>query len=156
MVVHVLGGIGTLSKDVTVLTNEPVGASDPKLMDSVKSLGFSIIEGKVESTKLTHDDDKVEIAVKDAGKTTFDVLLWTPNTTVSEGVRPLLDNLGLQVKSGSMPINEYVEPINPMGKTSVPGVFVAGDIQTPMKSVSMALASGSIAGAFAHFDFGHL
>jgi thioredoxin reductase len=40
--------------------------------------------------------------------------------------------------------------VDSMNQTTVPGVFAAGDVMMPMQQISLAVASGTLAGAALH------
>lgn len=40
--------------------------------------------------------------------------------------------------------------VDEMARTSIPGVYAAGDVTTPLRSVAAAVGSGNRAGAFIH------
>ncbi len=54
---------------------------------------------------------------------------------------PLVEQLGIQLNEQGFII------VNPFQQTSLPHVFAAGDCTTPMRSVSTAVAQGTMAGA---------
>ena len=53
----------------------------------------------------------------------------------------------LGVELTSTPLSEELVAVAPTFKTSVPGVFAAGDVCNPMQSVALAVSSGSVAAA---------
>jgi thioredoxin reductase (NADPH) len=62
---------------------------------------------------------------------------------------PLLESLGLEATDHPM---GRTFPAGPMGASSVPGVFLAGNVTDPMASVIHAAAGGYSAGGAVHAD----
>lgn len=59
----------------------------------------------------------------------------------------LPQQLGCELADG--PLGPYLK-VDELKRTSVPGVFAAGDLAAPMHSAAMALAAGAMAGLSAH------
>jgi thioredoxin reductase len=63
-----------------------------------------------------------------------------------------LDRLGLSVVDHPNGLSVHVPSIDPTGRTSVPGVWVAGNVTDPMAQVVSSAAAGLSAGAMINFD----
>ncbi len=80
-------------------------------------------------------DDVVEV-VEDGTRIRRDVLFARPpQRQVS-----LVERLGLAVDEQG-----YLR-VSPQGETSIPGIYAAGDLTTPMQAAIMAAAAGALAG----------
>ena len=59
----------------------------------------------------------------------------------------LAERLGCEMVDG--PTGPFVK-VDPWGRTSIPGIFAAGDIAAPMHNATLATAGGVVAGIAAH------
>ena len=77
-----------------------------------------------------------------------EALTVTPRFVARAG---FLDDLGLETQVHPMGVGEHI-PADENGVTSVPGVWVAGNITNLMAQVSAAAAAGAMAGAQINAD----
>jgi thioredoxin reductase len=121
----------SLSDDVVLLTD---GVSDlePDEAERLASAGVVVRDDRV--ARLEADDGKLaRIAFADGSADDRTGLFFVPTFTPS----PLPAQLGCELDdSGAVVIDED-------GRTSVPGVFAAGDATTDKKAVVLAAAAGS-------------
>jgi len=64
----------------------------------------------------------------------------------------LLAAIGLKTADHPMGIGTHVPAEDPTGRTSVPGVWVAGNVTDPMGQVITSAAAGLTAGAMINMD----
>jgi thioredoxin reductase len=135
---HVLPMLLGLSGEVIVFTNAKAELS-PEFQGLMRKRSVHLIEGKI--TSLVHWDGTLQ-AVEIEGGTSVerDALLLGP-TLPFEMKAPLGESLGCE--KTEMGLYKVAE----LGKTTVPGVFAAGDIMTMLQSVLGAASLGQAAGA---------
>lgn len=143
---HVLPLLKNLSKKLVLFTNGKPDLS-PEFEEKMKAHGIPIYEEHILS--LDSEDSKLKSVVFSNGrKIKVEAILVNPkipfemNSTISEYLGCEKDHLGL-IK------------VNDVGKTSVDGVFAAGDIMTMQQSIVGAAASGQAAGSGAIFELSH-
>jgi thioredoxin reductase len=73
-------------------------------------------------------------------------------TTRMEARAAFLGSLGLEAVEHPMGVGTYVPAVDPTGRTSVDGVWVAGNIADPMAQVVTSAAAGLMAGAMINVD----
>lgn len=124
----------SLSDDIVLLTD---GSSDldPQEASLLRSAGVLIRDDAV--VRLEAEDGKLARVVFADGSTDDRAgIFLVPTATPS----PLVAELGLEVDQSGQTIADQD------GRTSMPGVFAAGDITTDRKAVALAAAAGSRAG----------
>lgn len=84
------------------------------------------------------------IALADGRESPLDALYVAPKSTLSS---PIADQLGAMIEEG--PLGEVVRT-DADKKTTVPGLYAAGDIAHAPHSVSLAVADGATAGISVH------
>jgi len=124
------------TEDLTVLTNGPSLLDETKL-SSIEAKGIKLVHEGI--TEVLHDKGQVKAVVFADGRSQkIDTLFLRSRTTI-----PTLLTAGLGVgRSEADLIN-----VDFMQRTNVPGVYACGDCTTPMRSLSTAMASGTMAGA---------
>lgn len=124
------------TKDLTVFTN---GESDlePEQQAFLEGLGISINEKVI--TKLVHENGQIEkLVFSDGSQESLEAAYFPMDT---EQHCPIPEQLGCKMtEQGHIEVDE-------MQKTSVPGVYAAGDNTSPFRTLSNASAAGTIAGA---------
>ncbi|WP_018179103.1 NAD(P)/FAD-dependent oxidoreductase [Jongsikchunia kroppenstedtii] len=126
--------------DLTLFTNDAV-VPDESARELLAARGVTIVDGAVES--LVIEDDRVT-GIRLADGTIV------PRTTVVVGPRfharsELLQSLGVQTAELPMGMGEHVVA-EADGRTSVQGVWAAGNVAIPMGQVINAAAQGQAAG----------
>lgn len=132
-----------LSRDLVVLTNGAFELDDDARR-LVEAEAIAVVTEPID--RIEGDGDRLSRLVLASGDTMEREALF-----IAPAMRPRNDlavQLGCEVASeGPMPGMIVVDQ---MQRTSVPGVFAAGDVTTPMAQVIAAAASGGMAGASAH------
>lgn len=114
---------------------------DQDVAERLRMLDVEVVEGPVVS--VVRDGDRATVTVGDASWEVGGVLVRLE----SQSAAPHLAQLGVET---SEPIGAAL--VDPYGRTTVPGVFAAGDIAQlrgtpgPMWSVANAIATGAAAG----------
>ncbi|MDO3636937.1 NAD(P)/FAD-dependent oxidoreductase [Mycolicibacterium arseniciresistens] len=129
------------SDDVVVLTDGPadLGSEDRARLTAA---GVDIDERTVAGLRIV--DDGLE-AIEFAEGASIDrrALMVTPRLRQRS---PLAAQLGVRFQE-SHPLAEDAVAVDEMQRTSVPGVFAAGDVCVQVPQVAAAVAAGSLAGA---------
>ena len=109
--------------------------------------GIEVVDGEV--VALDTDQGRMRGVRLDSGETVArEVLVVAPRF---EARHQLLDDLGVEV--AELPQGNGVQVVaDPMGRTAVPGVWVAGNTANPMLGVLQAAASGTTAAMAIQFD----
>lgn len=134
-----------LSKDITVFahTTELIDHDRQRLT----ARGIRIVAGEVAGVQI--DDDRLT-AVRMADGTVVPRSVVTVQS-VPTARAELLAPLGLQSLVHPMGVGTYV-PSDPTGMTTVPGVWVAGNVTDLSAQVGAAAAAGALAGARINAD----
>jgi thioredoxin reductase len=128
--------IRQLSNDLTIFTNGPANFTEEQL-NKLKHHDINIIEGKV--AKLKHSKGYVEkIIMEDCTAYDFPVIYSRPDIKQHSDLPELL---GCNIDAHGFII------VDEMQKTTVNGVYAAGDCTTGQRAVAVATASGMKAGA---------
>ena len=128
----------TWSANPTVLTNGEWDP-EPELSARLADLGVSVMTDRITSVEGngTHAD-RIDFS---SGRELPIAVLWIrPEQQASTN---LAAELGCELYDAGL-ITRLVKVEGP-GQTTVPGVFAAGDIASPMHQVSLAVASGTAA-----------
>jgi thioredoxin reductase/SAM-dependent methyltransferase len=137
------------SADVMLFTHtmpEPTGEQRERL----DARGVTVVEGEV--AELMIEDGRLG-GVRMAGGREYRRQALTVATRVTANVGALA-RLGLEtaeMEMGGHVVGTYV-PVDPTGKTSVPGVWAAGNITSPTEQVIGSAAAGVKAGAAINAD----
>jgi thioredoxin reductase len=127
-----------LSPDITVfLHTAPELDADQERQLAVR--GTKVVRGRVE-------------AVTDEGAVVDGTVVPRDAFTVQTRLRARGDLAGLTPVEHPMGIGTYVPAEDPTGRTSVPGVWVAGNVAEPMAQVVTSAAAGLMAGAAINMD----
>ncbi|RAW02432.1 NAD(P)/FAD-dependent oxidoreductase [Pseudochryseolinea flava] len=134
--------ISNWTKDLTVFTN---GKSTLTAEQTAKLLSRNIAVVETEFARLEHDKGQLKhIVFKDGS--TFSLKAMYARTTFEQH-SAIPQQLGCEMTEDG-----YIK-IDPIQKTSVAGVFAAGDNTTRMRTVANAVSTGAIAGMMANKDF---
>ncbi|GGA72055.1 oxidoreductase [Pseudoclavibacter endophyticus] len=132
-----------LSDRVTLLTfDHEVGADDAA---TLAATGITVVDDAVEAIEVA--DDRV-VGVRIAGGAVIDADAVVVASRLIARLGPF-GELGLTV--AHHPMGEYVEA-DETGRTSVEGVWVAGNVTDLAAQVGAAAASGALAGAHVNAD----
>jgi thioredoxin reductase len=134
------GLLKTWNKEVTLVTNGyPVSATQQQLL---KKQGIGMITKPISS--LHHDGGALTAIVLNGGEL-FHVKDIFVNPAAAQH-SPLAETAGCElIESGLVRIDDF-------HRTTVPGIYAAGDCCTPFRTISTAIASGTKAGIFIHQD----
>lgn len=140
--------LAATSSHVTVLEFLPELKADKVLQETVSKLENVTVLKNVQVTEITGTDKVNGIVYKDR-ETDQQEKVDVNGVFIQIGLVPATDFLGDFVQR-----NKYGEIIiDERGKTSVPGVFAAGDATTvPYKQIIVSMGSGAIA-ALSAFDY---
>jgi thioredoxin reductase len=138
-----------LSPHVTVLAHTPLELT-PEQQEQFGAVGIGVIEGPV--TGIEADDGGLTgVRLGDGTRVSLDALIVAPRMTANA---ELLAPLGLtptEVRMGEQVMGTQIEA-DPSGATSVPGVWVAGNLANIAAQVITSAAGGLTAGAAINAD----
>ena len=135
-------GEGPVEKSkVTIFTNgEVLDREDEgvkKMFETSQALGIRIEQRRIE--RLTPAKDVgLEVVLGDGENLYMGFLVHKP-PTMPKGAQLIQQ---LDVETTETPLGKDVKRIEPMGTTNVQGVYVAGDLGTPIKQVAAAMFHG--------------
>lgn len=138
-----------LSQHVTVLAHTGPELSGEQ-REQLRALGIPLIEGTVTQVEAS-DGGLTGVRFTDGTRVSLDALIVAPRMTARA---ELLAPLGLapaEVVMGGQVIGTQIEA-DPSGATSVPGVWVAGNLAAINAQVISAAAAGLTAGAVINAD----
>ncbi|MFC8380756.1 NAD(P)/FAD-dependent oxidoreductase [Nocardia sp. NPDC057272] len=140
MSVHQALLFSQLSDDIIFLshTADPVSADDA---EKLVARGIRIVDGKV--VEVLGADRLTGVQLADGTVIERDALVVAPrmNTRAT-----FLTDLGLIPEPHPSGMGDHI-PADPVGRTSVPGVWIAGNATDPSAQVGAAAAAGAMAGA---------
>lgn len=139
--VHVALLLRGWTDDVVVLSDGPAGL-DTDQLDLLAGAGVAVDERQVTELR-AQDGELTAVVFADGG------VLPRRGLLASVGLRQrsdLVTQLGLELAPPS-PVAVDAVAVDAMQRTSVPGVFAAGDLCPGVPQVAAAVASGSMAGA---------
>ncbi|MGW7311869.1 NAD(P)/FAD-dependent oxidoreductase [Streptomyces sp. NPDC054854] len=123
----------------------------PEDLEAMAARGIAVVEGKV--TGLTVEGDRLTaLDLADGATVECRALVVAPRFTARSGV---LTGLGLPtttLERDGVPIGTCVESEPATGATALPGVWVAGNVTSPVEQVSGAAAQGVRAAAAINAD----
>ena len=149
MAIHQTFLFRQLSDDVTLFLHEGPQPSEAE-WEELAARGISVVQGKVEAVEVT--DDKLTGVRLEGGRVIPRQALAVQ--TKLRARADFLDDLGLKAverEARGFIIGTAVDS-DPTGKTSVPGVWVAGNVTDPMSQVVTSAAAGLGAGAAINGD----
>ncbi len=134
-----------LSPAVVVLAH----VAPPSEVDSrrLSAAGVTVVEGQV--TGLEGPAGTLTgVRLEDGSLVELDAVVVGPRMVAAS---PVLDSLGLRAEDHPSGLGQQY-PSEPMGRTSVPGVWVAGNVADVGAQVQGAAAAGTMAGAAINAD----
>ena len=134
-----------LSPDVTVLLHA-ADLPDAELA-AVRARGIKVVAERVEAVE-SENGQLAGVRLADGKAVALDALAVAPRFTPRSAA---VQALGLVPVPHDTGMGEHV-PSGPMGATSVPGVWLAGNVTDPMAQVGAAAAGGAMAGAQINAD----
>ena len=132
-----VGLIQNWSKNLILFTNGPATLTDEQV-DKIRRLNVPIVEAPI--ARIDHEKGFMRALLLQDGSSVpltalFARVPFRQHSDLAQQVGAELNPAGLIVVSG-------------FGQTSVPGLYAAGDNSSPMRSLVVASASGTTAGAF--------
>ncbi|WP_446225925.1 NAD(P)/FAD-dependent oxidoreductase [Nocardia sp. IBHARD005] len=140
MSVHQALLFSQLSDDIVFLSHTAGPVSDEDT-EKLVARGIRIVDGKV--VEVLGADRLTGVQLADGTVIERDALVVAPrmNTRAT-----FLTDLGLVPEPHPSGMGEHI-PADPVGRTSVPGVWIAGNATDPSAQVGAAAAAGAMAGA---------
>lgn len=137
---HLFPMIYGLSKDCILFTNGPSELAD-EFRKGLEARNICLVEGRIHS--LSYEGAYLKSIVLESSEVFERDGLFVAPELPFQGKSPIGDELGCEkTEMGFL-------KVNPFGKTTVEGVFAAGDIVTGQHAVIAAAATGQMAGAAA-------
>jgi len=139
--VHLAGLVHNLTKDLTVFTNGRASLS-PEQLQRLEKSEISLVETKI--VEIIHENGHLISLVMNNGEqiqlnALYAAIPFQQHCSIPE-------SLGCEMtETGHI-------RVDPMQKTSIPGVYACGDNSSPMRSVASAVNTGAIAGAMVNMD----
>ncbi|WP_299038396.1 NAD(P)/FAD-dependent oxidoreductase [uncultured Pseudokineococcus sp.] len=128
-----------------VLLQHTGPAPSPEQAERMAARGVEVVEGEVVGLEV--DDDRVEaVRLADGRVVAVQALVTTSRAVARSGVLAGLGVEPAELVMNGMSLGEHV-PAESTGATSVPGVWVAGNVSAPMAPVLAAAAAGMTAGS---------
>ncbi|MEU5526975.1 NAD(P)/FAD-dependent oxidoreductase [Micromonospora chersina] len=134
------------SDDVLFLRHTAPPLTDEQA-EQLAARGVRVIEGEVASVEVAADR-LVGVRLRDGRLVAREVLVAAPRMVARAG---FLVALGLRAVAHPSGAGEHV-PADSMGRTDVPGVWVAGNVTDPAAQVGAAAAAGALAAAAINGD----
>lgn len=146
MSVHQAMMFRQLSDDIVLFLNDALTPTDDERAQLL-ARGVRIVEGVIAQVQST-DDVLTGVRLADGTVVERAALTVMPRFVARAG---FLEGLGLVADQHPMGVGEYF-PADENGKTSIPGVWVAGNVTNLMAQVVAAAAAGGMAGAQINAD----
>jgi thioredoxin reductase len=138
-----------LSPQVTMLAHSaPELAAEQR--DQLAALGVAVVEGTVTGVE-SGDSGLTGVKLADGTRLPLDALIVAPRMIANSELLAPLGLTSVDVQMGGQVIGTQIEG-DPSGATSVPGVWVAGNLANIQAQVITAAASGLAAGAAINAD----
>lgn len=134
------------SSDITYFTHAGPAPTDEEAL-KFAARGIRLVEGPVESV-VTADDRITGVRLRDGSVIEREVLAVSSRMVARGG---FLAELGLQPAPHPSGMGEHI-PADPTGRTEVPGVWVAGNVNDLSAQVGAAAAAGAGAAAQINAD----
>jgi thioredoxin reductase len=134
-----------LSTDVTYLTN--TGGLSAGETEQLEALGITIVTDPLRALEVT-DGRLSGLRFEDGSFVGFDALAVMPHMVARAG---FLAPLGLQPVPHPSGIGEHI-PVDATGRTSVPGVWAAGNVTDIAAQVGASAAAGALAAQHINAD----
>ena len=139
MAMHLGPLLRNLSADLIMLTNGPSALGDSERA-RLAELGVTVDERPI--TRLVSRDGELQaIEMTDGSRVEREALFFAPAPRPNSA---LAASLGCEL-TNEPPIVGLLR-VDGLGQTTVPGVYAAGDITTPMSQIATAVSTGAIAG----------
>lgn len=139
--VHLAGLVHNLTQELTLFTNGKASLN-PEQMLRLREADISIVEAEI--AELIHTNGHLKSVVLINGEqlqldALYAAVPFRQHAEIPEALNCQMTEAG------------HIQ-VDPMQKTSIPGVFACGDNSSPMRSVSNAVYTGSVAGAMVNME----
>lgn len=131
------------SRDLVLITGKNTTLTDEQL-DDLQARGITVIEADVTEYE-SRSGELSALHLSDGQRLTRQAVFMRPPMSL-RGDLP--QQLGCTLSADGLRV-----VVDEMGRTSVPGVYVAGDMANPMHAVIVAAASGTKAAAMMNHEF---
>ncbi|HXB50403.1 MAG TPA: NAD(P)/FAD-dependent oxidoreductase [Streptosporangiaceae bacterium] len=138
-----------LSQHVTVLAHTAPELADEQ-REQFAALGIAVIEGTVVQVE-AGDNGLTGVKLADGSRVALDALIVAPRMTANAELLAPLGLTPVEVTAGGQVIGTQIQA-DPSGATSVPGVWVAGNLANLQAQVITSAAAGLTAGAAINAD----
>jgi thioredoxin reductase len=138
-----------LSPHVTVLAHTPPELT-PEQQEQFAALGIGVTEGPVTGVE-ADDGGLTGVRLADGTRVALDALIVAPRMTANAELLAPLGLTATEVRMGEQVMGTQIEA-DPSGATSVPGVWVAGNLANIAAQVITSAAAGLTAGAAINAD----
>jgi thioredoxin reductase len=115
--------------------------------EQLAARGIRVVEGEVDSLVVA-DEQLTGVRLRDGTAVDREVLVVGTRMTARAG---FLADLGLRATEHPSGLGEHL-PVDPTGRTDVPGVWAAGNVTDFAAQVGPAAAAGAVAGAHINAD----
>ena len=135
-----------LTEDLTLFLHtapEPTGEE----LEKLAARGIAVVEGEVAALEV-HEDRLTGVRLQNGEVIPRGAVVVGPRFAARAG---MLAGLGLELTTHPSGMGEHVEA-GAMGLTSVPGVWVAGNVTDPTAQVLASTNAGAMAGAAINAD----
>lgn len=133
------------SNNLTVLTNGAPALTEEQSV-KISTHGIQIISTPI--TRFVHQGGQIQHIVFEDGRTqSFDAVFSRSGRAHHSDLHTMI---GCELASGGM--YDGLIQTDDFARTSVAGIYAAGDNASPMRSLSSAMAAGNKAGAFINHD----
>lgn len=130
-----------------VLLRQPDSGLDDVAVARLAADGVEVVDGEV--VAVTRTDGRLDgVELADARTVSLGALVVAPRFSIQDG---LLRDLGLAIADHPSGLGQHVTS-GPAGETSIPQVWVAGNVTDPTAQVVTAIAQGNTTGARVHHD----
>ncbi|MFJ4029480.1 NAD(P)/FAD-dependent oxidoreductase [Paenarthrobacter sp. NPDC089989] len=135
------------SPDITLFLNDLLEPTEEE-WEQLAARSITVVDGKVASLKV--EDDALSGVTLESGRTIpVEAAVVGPRMEARSAV---LESLGIQPAEHPMGVGHHVETTALGGATSIPGVWVAGNVTDLTGQVVAAAAAGNMAGAVINAD----
>ncbi|TDK25615.1 NAD(P)/FAD-dependent oxidoreductase [Arthrobacter crusticola] len=146
MAMHQVQMFRQLSSDVTLFLHTAPEPTDEE-EELLAALSVRVVSGRVEAAEET-DGSLSGVRLESGASVPLDALVVAPRFAANS---VLLESLGVEISEHPMGIG-YSAEVDPQGRTSVPGVWAAGNVADPVAQVMASSAAGLMAGAAINGD----
>ncbi|MBM0274317.1 SAM-dependent methyltransferase [Micromonospora tarensis] len=135
-----------LTSEVTFFQHTAPALSEQQAAQ-LSAWGIAVVSGPVDAVQVA-DDRIAGLRLADGTTVACSVVVVAPRLVANSGV---LADLGLEPTAHPMGVGEFIAA-DPTGKTSTPGVWVAGNVTDIMAQVTASASGGAAAAAAIHGD----